>query len=446
VKLKVSGELGCVDAASSQSALGYFAQGPYVLIVDDCSRLRSLHHSRTVFAKSKMLVVGTPRPSSILGEVTDNGFFEKSSSSRSSSADDEDIDGNLYQATPRDDSKLDDLDNTGDLWGSGDDAGDGRRGSRSRSESFHEMYDEKAKTSPIVLAGDQPLLARQLSIVTNLNPTTYEAKPKAWGTPSKEELAEEELLEKEEQIALEKWRSAGGRGKPDSNGSDANVKRGRKKSLLGSGSSQTTASSALVPSAGGVPVVSTSILGMELLPRYEDRVQILVIMPSIGTHKDQESPLELKALDFQDVAGRRVHCVLWQLSSAEKFEEPVLEAYLKACDAVCLLQPPTDWSNSIISRAVELERTVVVTGAFGANPADAKRNAAKLNVHFDPKGSLWAEIAARDIVLKSARARGESKYAIGQMEKQLKRTEKGKPNTDGPGANGGGSGGSCVLV
>ena len=340
-----------------------------------------------------MLVVGTPRPSSsILDEVADNGFFEKLEKNQPLTNDDDGVDD--YNA-----------------WNNDDPNDDGKRGVRSRSESFHEMFDEKAKLPPIVLAGSQPLLTRQLNIVTNL-PSLVPDPSKQWGAPSKDELAEEEALEKEEMGVLDRWRGVGGRGRTDPlASSDRKGPAGRKKSNANS-------SSALVPSLGNAE------LHQELLPRYEDRVQVLVLCPP--ANNSTEAKVEWRIIDLSDAAGRRVRCQVWELhpSAQQEMDDSIIDAYIRGSDAVAVVAGYNGWTNKCISRAISHDRVVVVTPNYGSNAGDAKRNAIKLGVHFDAKGNSWIEIAARYVVLKSARLRGERRSTLLTMEKQLKKTER----------------------
>jgi len=353
-----------------------------------------------------MQVIGTPRPSaSRIGETEDNGFFERFEPSSSSEFE-----------------KGINLDKDGDDLLVETDGG--KRDSRTRSQSFHEMYDEKAETPPIVLAGSQTLLVRQLNIVTNLSALCYTEK--AWGGPSPEECAEEEMLEKEEQAAVEKWKGIGGKGKADPsefNSPKKSMKKNRNNSL----------SSALVPSSGNLVIDGNNT---DLLPRYEDKVVILALNPTTTSPAPR---VEWKTSDLNDAGGRRVHCQVWDYHPSQNpdSEDALIDMYIKTSDALVVLCSYSEWSGKCIARAIQLDRVVVVTNEYGSSPNDARRNSIKLGAHFDQKGNAWMEIAARDVTLRSARLRGEKKNVIVTMEKQLKKTEK---------SSGKGSSPSCHIV
>lgn len=264
-------------------------------------------------------------------------------------------------------------------------------------------------------------------------------------------MAEAELAKNEAAI-LEKWKKSGGKGKPDA--SVEGVVEVNKSSYKKKRSSLITYSQ-LVPASGvefeggghrgsqsgsisrprtGSTVASTAdvmpVMHAELLPRYEDRVQMLVIVKQSTTNTIK---VEWKTAELEDAGGRRVHCQVWEchLPNAGGIDdEALLDVYCKSSDAIIAIAPYSEWILNCLRRNKSEDKTLVVTGSFGSTPAEAKKFALSLQAHYDAKNSVWVEVAARDVVLRRAKNRGENKNILTLMEKQLKNVEKkSKPSS-----------------
>lgn len=331
-----------------------------------------------------MLVVGTPRPSSsVLDDLSNSGLFESPG-------------GSGFQDEYSLDCDDEDFDDTERL--------------RTRSESFHEMFEnEKVQGPPIVLAGEQPLLARHLNIVKNLKPKQVAVKER--GAPKEAELAAEEALLADETAARERWSALGGRGCPELGLTSKAVSERSKKSF----------NQALVP------LTSSEGENIHLLPHYEERVRILVV--GDGDNTAICPRMELRNETLPDVVGRRIACQIWIFHPCgdSQLNEQVFDAYLRGTDALVATSTSVILSSrSILSKAAELNKVIVLGGLYAGSQNETRKLGSSLQAHIDTKGSSWMEIAARHVALATARQRGESRATISAMEKQLRKSEKAK--------------------
>ncbi|KAH9247111.1 hypothetical protein BASA81_015304 [Batrachochytrium salamandrivorans] len=340
---------------------------------------------------------GTPRPShTILGEVQDNGFFLQN---------DADVDFSEDSSPPVFASSL-----------SSSSAGAGRpRG------TTLEPDDDVSDPPPISLTGQQPVLAKQLNIVTdllqhcaqtqwylqnNLNehllPPHHASKPCAnrnevdvLAAMERAQLEAELKLEQEEASLLERWRQG---------------------QCLGRGSS----SEAKRRSSATNPTPSN------LLPPYEERVRILCLSSSSSSNNQTtvkpDFTLQEFALDCPG-GGRRVQCQIYEFANCAVVEDHVFDSLAKTSDAIVVDQPFTDHVYNALWRLKKTNSGVlVVSKQFGKTVQDAKKTAQKLGALYVKTSEFNIELAAKSALVRMLRQRGDqAKPLLHVVEKQTKK-------------------------
>jgi hypothetical protein len=248
-----------------------------------------------------MLVVGTPRPVGVLGEVSDNGFFDPF------------------------------------VHDAGEEEGSQSRDSRTRSESFHEKFTDEGDKAvdEVQMIGKTPLLAKQLAIVTMLD---------SHAAPEGPESSEEHLLEAAEAVSLQAWAQPGGRGRHDTgpshnglNGSKRPWGHRRRSSLSKTLVVHSGINNPPPPTSGGDPPVqftphrlSHAYAGevhveFGLLPPFEDKVSVAQISSTA-------SNLEWAAYDLVLASSRRVRCDLWTVPDS------LAQDFIKSNCEVCIVE------------------------------------------------------------------------------------------------------------
>lgn len=342
---------------------------------------------------------GTPRPShTVLGEVQDNGFFLQN---------DADVD---YDSSPPVFALMP---------SSSSSAGAGRpRGTTLEP-------DDVSDPPPISLTGQQPVLTKQLNIVSdlfqhcaqtqwylqnNLNehllPPHHASKPcsnrnevDALAAMERAQLEAELKLEQEEASLLERWRHSQCLGRPRA---DSEAKR--RASLTS-------------------PAPSSN-----LLPPYEERVRILCLSSS----SVQSTPTAKPDFSLQEFAlecpggGRRVQCQIYEFANCAVVEDHVFDALAKTSDAIVVDQPFTDHVCNALWRLKKTPNNngavLIVSKQFGKTAPDAKKTAQKLGALYVKTCEFNIELAARSAIVRMLRQRGDlAKPLLHVVEKQTKK-------------------------
>jgi hypothetical protein len=329
-----------------------------------------------------MLVVGTPRPSGVLGDIADNGFFESRAPDLGAAAEfDDDLNDAL---SPSEDAS---------------------RGARARSESFHEKFNDEGDkaVNDVQMLGKQTLLQKQLEIVTALETHKAQDSPEAM---------EEQQLDALEASSLKAWSGPGGKGKSTPAGASAPRQKswGRRRSSL--------SKSLVVHTGPAIPDTSsrhrlaqtasaTAQVEAALLPAYEERVSVAVLGSA-------------RAFDWSynhyEFCGRRVRCEVWDVPDALAVE------FVKTCQ-VCVVE----WNASAEAtsrRLVEaLQRPIDLVLALrgkGKPSAQAKTLMRTFGAFWLAPGSALDFVVCQ-AALHLAKQRGENQAVLDSLTAQLKR-------------------------